>query len=159
MFEAPNKRDRKGLTRIADYEMGRFDNFVRFISYGDALTERKNEYNFGRCVPVSSSSSRIAACSGDSPSSMRPSKSMMTIVFRMKASNRTCRKLCARGLRGRINISGLAPAPMTTLSMGGRYCSIMTVERGNASVFDLRMARTATAIQGDKMKSPSGYNE
>lgn len=35
--------------------------------------------------------------------------------------------------------------PMTILSRGGRYCSMMTVERGKAFVLERRMARTATA--------------
>jgi hypothetical protein len=35
--------------------------------------------------------------------------------------------------------------PMTSLSMGGLYCSMMTVDNGNVFVLDLRIARIATA--------------
>ena len=32
--------------------------------------------------------------------------------------------------------------------IGGRYCSMITVESGKACVFDLMRARTATAVGG-----------
>ena len=38
--------------------------------------------------------------------------------------------------------------PMTCLSSGGRYCSMMTVDNGNAFVLDLRMVKIATATGG-----------
>lgn len=37
-------------------------------------------------------------------------------------------------------------APITILSIGGRYCSIMHVDGGKAFVFERIMARTATAV-------------
>lgn len=38
--------------------------------------------------------------------------------------------------------------PITTPSTGGRYCSIITVDVGNAFVSERRIARTATATRG-----------
>lgn len=43
-------------------------------------------------------------------------------------------------------------SPIMNLSIGGRYCSITTVERGKAFVLERTMARTATA----KIKKESG---
>lgn len=37
--------------------------------------------------------------------------------------------------------------PITYLSMGGRYCSMMTVDGGKEFFRDLRIARIATAIE------------
>jgi hypothetical protein len=43
--------------------------------------------------------------------------------------------------------------PMTMLSRGGRYCSIMTVERGKALVLERRTAKTATPVKDERLCS------
>lgn len=43
--------------------------------------------------------------------------------------------------------------PMMNLSIGGRYCSIITVDRGNALVLERMIANTATAFQSSISRS------
>ena len=47
---------------------------------------------------------------------------------------------------------------MTCLPSGGRYCSRMTVDSGNAPVLDLRMAKMATAVAGMRGRRGRGGN-
>jgi hypothetical protein len=48
-----------------------------------------------------------------------------------------------------LRMKNLESVPMINLSMGGRYCSMTTVDIGNALVFERKMVRTATARYGD----------
>lgn len=40
---------------------------------------------------------------------------------------------------------GAGPVPMTKFSTGGRYCSIITVDKGKAFFLDFKIAKIATA--------------
>lgn len=102
---------------------------------------------FCALYPVSSSNSRIAACSAVSPLSIKPVASVITPVFVTYLRSRTCGKLC--GVQVGEN-NGNVPTqendvPTTNAFTGGRYCSMITVEVGNALVSERKMASTATA--------------
>lgn len=97
--------------------------------------------------PVSSWSSRIAACSAVSPSSTSPIYCLnLQLSYLGQEILHLLVILGPCELIKRRDITGWT-VPIIKFPIGGLYCSMTTVDTGKASVFERKMARTATAMR------------